>query len=271
MKKQAPMPSLSHLRMKDYANVYEPSDDTFLLLDALYLEFSGSVDVDGDAEICSRNASIENTLELGCGTGVATVFLAQILRGLVDPYNNGGEGSSDGHEQTERHQKKQEELLHMNHTCKCQHYVTDVNEYALQVTSQTAQENGLLQQDNGDIIATKCDLASALLTDLKGSIDVLIFNPPYVPTPDDEVGSDGIEASWAGGADGRVVIDRALPQIAELLSETGVAYMITVDDNYPEDIADLMLSSYKIRMEPFMRRKACNEYLTVQKMVRIKQ
>ena len=256
MKKPAPMPSLSHLRMKDYTEVYEPSDDTFLLLDALYLEFG-----DDDCGI-SKNSKVYNSLELGCGTGVATVFLAQILRGLIDtrPYTT---TCNDGN----RLQAEQQEELYK---CKCQHYVTDVNEYALQVTSQTAVENGL---EGRDILPTKCDLASTLLDgtvcDLKGSIDVLLFNPPYVPTPDDEVGSDGIEASWAGGADGRVVIDRALPQIAELLSETGVAYMITVDDNYPEDIADLMLSTYNIMMEPFVRRKACNEYLTVQKMTRI--
>ena len=42
-------------------------------------------------------------------------------------------------------------------------------------------------------------------------IDVIIFNPPYVPTPPEEVGSHGIEASWAGGDDGREVIDKFIP------------------------------------------------------------
>jgi len=32
---QAKVPSLDHLRMADYNLVYEPSDDTFLMLDAL--------------------------------------------------------------------------------------------------------------------------------------------------------------------------------------------------------------------------------------------
>jgi len=49
--------------------------------------------------------------------------------------------------------------------------------------------------------------------ELKGKVDILLFNPPYVPTPSEEIKGNGIEASWAGGVDGREVIDRFLPLI----------------------------------------------------------
>jgi release factor glutamine methyltransferase len=62
-------------------------------------------------------------------------------------------------------------------------------------------------------------------------------------------------------------LDRALPQIAKLLAfPHGVAYVITIDENRPLEIAQLMLEKYGIVMEPLLRRKCKNEYLTVQKM-----
>ena len=45
-----------------------------------------------------------------------------------------------------------------------------------------------------------------------------IFNPPYVPTPDEEVKLPGIARAWAGGMRGRVVIDRILPQVQSKLA-----------------------------------------------------
>lgn len=44
-----------------------------------------------------------------------------------------------------------------------------------------------------------------------------MFNPPYVPTSDDEAGAAqhgaGIAGSWAGGADGMQVTDTLLRQV----------------------------------------------------------
>jgi len=85
------------------------------------------------------------------------------------------------------------------------------------------------------------DLLLPLLPRLLHSIDVLLFNPPYVPTPSSEVGSRGIEASWAGGEDGREVLDRLLPSIPSLLSpQGGCMYLVAVNENRPEEICARM-------------------------------
>jgi release factor glutamine methyltransferase len=225
---RAPMPTLDHLNRSDYDLVYEPSEDTFLLLDALRYDFECPTPA-----TAGRIRSIGNTLEIGCGTGVATIYLLKLIQDLLLDGSN--------------------------------HYVTDVNSDAIRITLQTAQSNDIPPNTLTPLV---CHLATPLLSSASNKVHILLFNPPYVPTPDEEVGrSTGLEASWAGGVDGRRVIDEALPQIASLLSKDhGVAYMIVVDDNRPEEITQRMKNQYGITAIPWLRRKARNEFLTVLKM-----
>lgn len=61
--------------------------------------------------------------------------------------------------------------------------------------------------------AVLTDLVTAIQPAMNNKIDLLLFNPPYVPTPSEEIAGNGIEVSWAGGDRGREVIDRFLPRI----------------------------------------------------------
>jgi methylase of polypeptide subunit release factors len=82
-----------------------------------------------------------------------------------------------------------------------------------------------------DVVNT--DLMSGLDKGLHHSVDILLFNPPYVPTPQEEVGTYGIAASWAGGEDGRVVIDRFLPLLEVTLTLTLTLILtLTLTDVY---------------------------------------
>ncbi|KAG6371668.1 hypothetical protein JVT61DRAFT_9383 [Boletus reticuloceps] len=52
---------------------------------------------------------------------------------------------------------------------------------------------------------------------LRRSVDIILFNPPYVPTDREESvhaqGSAGIAGSWAGGLDGMEVTNRFLDNV----------------------------------------------------------
>lgn len=141
-------------------------------------------------------------------------------------------------------------------------FATDINPHANLCTLRTAKQNNI---QNLEVI--QCNFAAPVKEKLQGKIDVLVFNPPYVPTPNDEVGRNDIAASWAGGDDGRVVIDRFLPNIPFLLSKSGVCYMVLVQENKPEELCRIIQDKYRLSMSIVKRYKARNEQLMIVKIV----
>lgn len=158
-----------------------------------------------DALLADRNNLLEHhptlCMEIGCGSGYVITSLALIL-GQEDSGVN--------------------------------YIATDINPHAVKVTSETLEAHGV----GAELIVT--DIAAGLETRLAGMVDVLVVNPPYVPTPEDEVGVEGITSSWAGGENGRSVIDRILPVADHLLSEKGWLYMVTLTANNPSEICQQM-------------------------------
>ncbi|VVA89729.1 unnamed protein product [Arabis nemorensis] len=89
------------------------------------------------------------------------------------------------------------------------HYLaTDTNPIAARVTTETLEAHGV----DADVICT--DIASCVEKRLAGSVDVIVVNPPYVPTPEYEVGIEGIASAWAGGENGLTVIDKILRKVS---------------------------------------------------------
>lgn len=124
-------------------------------------------------------------------------------------------------------------MLEQNHTNI--HYIaTDINPHAVRVASETLKSHNI----HVDIINT--NIASGLENRLSGLVDIIVVNPPYVPTPEYEVGSEGIASSWAGGENGRTVIDKILPVAVQLLSDNGWLYMVTLAANNPSQICLMM-------------------------------
>lgn len=204
-------PNLDHI--KDYTHVYEPSQDTFLVLSALdeLLDSAHTVEL----------PPLVIAMEIGSGSGMIISHLSRLL-------------GACGHH--------------------CFALASDINPHAIQTTKDTMTQNSIV----GDAINTSFTQG---LRDF-GGIDILVFNPPYVVTPQDELGHFDIRASWAGGEKGREVLDLLLPNIASLLSPTGMFILLLIEDNVPSEVEHILLEQ-GLYPRILKQQKIVGEYLYV--------
>uniref|UniRef100_A0A914WC68 Methyltransferase HEMK2 n=1 Tax=Plectus sambesii TaxID=2011161 RepID=A0A914WC68_9BILA len=201
------------LTPEEEESVYDPAEDTFLLLDAL----------EKDAQVI-RAARPMVVLEIGCGSGVVSTFAANMLDGP------------------------------------CCSLATDLNVLAAQCARRTASLN------HASLDTVVGDLAAPLQDRLFGKVDLLLFNPPYVPTSTEEIaGCKEVGRAWAGGIDGREVLDRFLPTVPKLLSENGLFYLVALNKN---GIDQLLKYFSDLRAEIVLQRRCGIEFLFVLKFWR---
>ncbi|MCJ1293537.1 S-adenosylmethionine-dependent methyltransferase [Xylographa carneopallida] len=222
-----PTPSTSHI---DTNRIYDPAEDSYLLLDTL----SAASEIQYlrerfDAEQASTS-SIPLVLEVGTGSGVIIAFISansQNLFGRADVLSIG----------------------------------IDINEYACHATKETVRRACEDAQGRAESQLGHATFIGALQADLTSAIkpavvDVLVFNPPYVPTPelpeapldykDDftsatkhekfDEDSHLLSLSYAGGKDGMEITNRLLDQLPHMLSEKGVAYVLLCQQNKPDQV-----------------------------------
>jgi release factor glutamine methyltransferase len=92
-----------------------------------------------------------------------------------------------------------------------------------------------------DVVATdvnprSCELASErglavvradLVTSFAdGAFDAVLFNPPYLPTPEEGPWDDWMEVALSGGEDGRAVVAPFLATVGRVLAPGGVALLL---------------------------------------------
>ncbi|XP_050526743.1 methyltransferase N6AMT1-like isoform X1 [Daktulosphaira vitifoliae] len=202
-------------------DVYEPSEDTFLLLDAL------ENDLNNLKKIIDKGGCL--VLELGSGSGVITAALKKTLGSTV------------------------------------QCIAVDINLQACHTTLETCSLNNV----NVDVI--NANLLDWIFQ--SKSIDIIIFNPPYVRSFVNEGDVDGkisdIKHAWCGGpVDGADVIRRVLPQINRVLADNGVFYLLMINYNNPEKIAHFMAQEFSMAHNIIITRKVPGESLVVYKFYR---
>lgn len=255
-----PTPDTSHV---SYSRVYEPAEDSFLLLDTLssasetaFLRsrFSHAQPPTPSTSASQPSPTLATTtttptptppppppliLEVGTGSGVVLAFLTAQARPLF------------GHTR----------VLSAG---------VDVNPFACAATAETVRKAVSSSSSHGSaapagaagqfLDVVRADLAAPLRP---GLVDVLVFNPPYVPTAEmpslpawDDDGCGGgkkqqagaaseeeqqerlLELSYAGGRDGMETTDRLVDGLPGLLSARGCAYVLLCARNGPEAVKD---------------------------------
>ncbi len=148
-----------------HAEVYDPAEDTFQLLEAIQVDAGDRV------------------LEVGTGCGVIALECARQGASVV---------------------------------------CTDVNPHAVKVVQENIRVNkGRLK---GSICVREGDLFAAL--DASECFDVIIFNPPYLPTGDGERVDTWFDCAVDGGATGLEVTKQFLKDVKEHLWDTGCVYVV---------------------------------------------
>ena len=112
---------------------------------------------------------------------------------------------------------------------------TDLNPHAVECTKLNAGENG----------AELKIIQSDLFEDVEGKFDVIIFNPPYLPTVDEDRTDKWLDMATDGGIDGLLVTREFLAGSREHLKEEGVIYTV-VSSLSPEKAVNNLLEEFKI-------------------------
>jgi release factor glutamine methyltransferase len=147
------MAQIKHFECKP--EVYEPAEDTFLLLKAALAEAK----------------PIDSVLEIGCGKGFICRRIAPNVRAIL---------------------------------------ATDINPHAVKI----ARESG--------VPTVRADLFKGL----KAKFDMIIFNPPYLPTSDEERIDGWLNFALDGGQSGRETIKRFLDELEGHLAPGGRALLL---------------------------------------------
>lgn len=105
----------------------------------------------------------------------------------------------------------------------CDVWATDISPDACSLARENASDAGL----DGIVHIIECDLDSGIPDELRGTFDVLVSNPPYIPDAVMEVLPDEVRGyephlALAGGADGLDVFRRLLARADGLVREGGM-------------------------------------------------
>jgi len=148
------------IKLKLHPEVYEPAEDSILLLKNLV------------------NVKNKEVLEIGIGTGLISIACAK---------------------------KGAKKVVGV-----------DINPYAVKLAKENAKLN------NVDVLFFESDL----FENVNGKFDIILFNPPYLPTCEDDKINSYLNYAFDGGKDGREILDRFIYNLPNYLKKGGVAQIL---------------------------------------------
>ncbi len=115
---------------------------------------------------------------------------------------------------------------------------SDINPIAVELIKKNFLLNQRIIRGNFDIRTG--DLFSVL--DSKDSYDIIVFNPPYLPTSNKDLigGSGWFDKAVNGGINGLDVIERFINQLKDFLKKEGKVYFVSSNLSNSKKLEDLI-------------------------------
>ena len=209
---------------QDFLNVYEPSEDTFLLIDSLELELDN---------LFSQNYFNQLTkitsIELGCGNGlISCCFLSKLKNLNINNYH---------------------------------HYCIDINNDAINLTKRLLSKYNLdvntsciesdlfanvNKEETFDIIIFNPPYVTTDKEEYERALK-----------------EKDIYAAWAGGIKGSETINKFVEDLKERINDKTIIFLLLSKENDYNLIINNLKNKYELNLELLMRKQFKNEKLAV--------
>ena len=209
---------------QDFLNVYEPSEDTFLLIDSLELELEN---------LFSQNYFNQLTkitsIELGCGNGlISCCFLYKLKNLNINNYH---------------------------------HYCIDINKDAINLTKRLLSKYNLDSNTSfieSDLFANinKEEIFDIIIFNPPY---VTTDKEEY----ERALKEKDIYAAWAGGKKGSETINKFVEDLKERINDKTIIFLLLSKENDYNLIINNLKNKYGLNLELLMRKQFKNEKLAV--------
>ncbi|MFA6224903.1 MAG: HemK2/MTQ2 family protein methyltransferase [Methanoregula sp.] len=109
---------------------------------------------------------------------------------------------------------------------------------------------------------------SDLFAGIRGTFDLILFNPPYLPTRPDERIDDWLEYALDGGESGRVVIERFVAEVGRVLAPQGRILLLISSLTGLTEVSELF-SRFGCATDMVIEQVIEDEVLYVLKIIRL--